>query len=326
MATENEKNILVYIETIQGKLTELSCQLLSKAYQLSKDLTKSQVTACLITRDQDISQVSKLNICRLHLYKKVPTFFEAEIWAAYLTDCLKKERPELVLIGSSVEGKAIAPFLSVAFRTGLTADCTELSIGNKQEIIQTRPAYGGNVFADIITTTRPQICTIRKDTFGVSEDIFSTTKTCDIIQHNLKKVPRIAGLSTMRIKYSEKQLLNADLSLIVGNALRDEEDLKLFYQLAELLDCELYGTRPVIERGLLDPDKQIGLSGNKLKSTYALVFGVSGSVQFYEGVKHVKNIIAVNNDKHARIFSFSNYPFLGDMYDIVKVMIDKLTQ
>ncbi len=110
------------------------------------------------------------------------------------------------------------------------------------------------MFADIITTTRPQICTIRKDTFGVSEDIFSTTKTCDIIQHNLKKVPRIAGLSTMRIKYSEKQLLNADLSLIVGNALRDEEDLKLFYQLAELLDCELYGTRPVIERGLLDPD------------------------------------------------------------------------
>lgn len=310
------ESILVYLELDDvGHLSEHSLQLVSMAKEM-----EHPVYVCLISTGSPVESLQRLKVemC-FHYWLTEGAFFDARSYASYMEEVVKQLNPAIILVPSTPEGKSVAPYLAVRLKTGLTADCTQLTLGENGQLIQTRPAYGGNVIADIKTISRPQLSTIRKDTFIQSESLFSTTEALTevrLIRPTFNSRGKLLRLTRQMTAESNQ------ISLVVGNGLHEQRGIVLIENLAKVLNCQYYVTRALVDKGWFSADKQVGLSGKRLKSDVCLVFGASGSIQFLEGLKQVKQIIAFNTDPNAPIFSQSHQSFLVDMSVIIPELIN----
>lgn len=318
-----DSGILVYLECYKGRIHPVGMELLGEANRLAKE-SKQQVFAAAIGTELCSIQkeLETMNVNTVYLYEAEdeyhPIFYEQ-----IMVSCIKKIRPSIVLLGGTYEGRSLAPRLAVAFQTGLTADCTELSIDAEGNLIQTRPAFGGNVMASIITKqTRPQLATVRPgimksaDKQKKSETTFVTEQ-----KDNTYSCMRVCKVESLE---KESGIVEQKVLVVAGRGVRKKEDLTMLRELAELLGGRLASTRALVEKGWMTPAEQIGLSGQSVRPDYILTIGVSGTVQFMAGMKHSKRIIAINEDKNARIFQIAHNPICGDLYQIVPLLIEKI--
>lgn len=323
------RNIAVYIEQVEGIIHPVSLELLGKARELSNKIGQ-KVYGIFIGHDiyKKADELLYYGIDEVFCYDaKWLEHFLIEPYADVFSDFIYKNKPSVILVGATPIGRSLAPRVAARFKTGLTADCTVLDIKENTDLIQIRPAFGGNIMAQIKTpNTRPQIATVRYKIFDApkrSDLKFGVVNLCELNEE--WKNSRITQIEAFK-KPKSPSISDADIIVAIGRGVKSKKDLDMIEKLAELLNAQIAGSRPMIESGILDPNKQIGLSGRAVKPKVIITLGVSGSVQFKAGMGGSDCIIAINSDKNAPIFNFCHYAIIGDLYEIVPLLIKKLEE
>ena len=313
------KDILVFIQVEENNVLNVSLELINKAFDLAKKL-KENVNVVLLGNTNIINSLTSLGINKIYNFTdKSFNVFNAEIYIKALYMLINEVKPSIVLFGATNEGRQIATHIANLCQTGLTADCTNLDIidGN---LLQVRPAYGGKIMAEIVTeNTRPQIATVKNGIFEKATKI-NNSNTQVITYNNI-----FNSINTSILDRTKKPNINsieqANILLCLGNAVKEKSDMELFNLVAKKLNATICGTRALVEKGFLSPDKQVGLSGHGVSPKLLITFGVSGSIQFQAGIKSCKNIIAVNLDKNANMLKIANYSIVADRYEIANLII-----
>ncbi len=249
-------------------------------------------------------------------------FFRADAYAACLEDYIRFVKPSVVLVGATALGRSLAPRLSTRFRTGLTADCTALELRESTDLVQIRPAFGGNIMAQIVTEhTRPQFATVR---YKVMEPPVRIPEASGTILE--RRIPAGVHASPARRVLVRpvppaRSISDAEILVVGGRGLRRESDLGLIRELAETLDGDWATTRPLVEKGWAPNDRQIGLSGRTVRPRLIITCGVSGAIQFTSCMNASEHIVAINTDGNAPIFDVAHVAIHGDLYSIVPELI-----
>lgn len=252
--------------------------------------------------------------------------FRIEPCAAVMEDFIASVKPSVLLVGGTECGRSLAPRLAARFRTGLTADCTFLDITESGQLDQIRPAYGGNIMAHIYTPHhRPQFATVRYKIFPLPPRQTPHGKI------TLRSLPENAGKSAITIRNictreQSSGIEDAEVIVAGGRGFRKKEDLALLEELAGLLNGKVASTRALVEANWTGQKQQIGLSGRTVKPKLLIACGISGAVQFTAGMSGAERIIAINTDENAPIFKVSHVGIVGDLYEILPDLIEKVKQ
>ena len=254
-------------------------------------------------------------------------YFRSDAFAACVEDYIRQAKPSVVLVGATSLGRSLAPRLSTRFRTGLTADCTKLELRENTDLVQIRPAFGGNIMAQIITTnTRPQFATVRYKV--MNPPVRTEEASGEIVTRKIPKgvlESRVSCVSVQPIP-PKKSISDAEILVVGGRGLQKEADLELVKELAALLGGDWATSRPLVEKGWTTNDRQIGLSGRTVRPRLIITCGVSGAIQFTACMNGSDHIVAINTDKNAPIFDVAHVAIVGDLYEIVPALIRQLKE
>ena len=238
-----------------------------------------------------------------------------------------KIKPSIVLLAATPTGRTLAPRLATRLRTGLTADCTTLEVRNGSELVQIRPAFGGNIMAQIVTPKhRPQLATMR---YKVMEPAVKERKPdarVETLQLLANQLESKAQVVKSRRKPPEESISDAEIIVAAGRGVRSEQSLAMVAELAALLGGQLGVTRPLVENGWADYTRQIGLSGRTVRPKLLITCGISGAVQFTASITGAETVVAINSDENAPIFKNAHYGLVGDLNEIVPALIDGLRE
>ena len=251
--------------------------------------------------------------------------FRIEPYAAAFYDFIQKEKPSSILVGATNLGRQLAPRVAARCRTGLTADCTVLNMKENTDLVQIRPAFGGNIMAQIVTPhTRPQFCTVRYKVF--SEPKPTDVPTGEILPMEVTAAMVETGVKVLHREEKPKDvdIAEAEVIVAVGRGASGAGMLEQAKELADLLGGVVACTRPLVEGNVFDAKHQIGLSGRTVKPKLILTLGISGAVQFAAGMKGADCIVAINSDPTAPIFDVAHYCVVGDVNLIVPKLIAKI--
>lgn len=321
------KGITVYVEHSDGEIHPVTYELIGKARELAEKINHPVYCVFVGNNIKDKCEpLLSYGVDEVFVYDNEELDkFRIEPYAAAVESYISNIKPTIMLFGGTTIGRSLAPRLAARFRTGLTADCTILDIQENTDLDQIRPAFGGNIMAHINTPNhRPQFATVRYKIFSAPERVENPSgkiTICEIEKDNLKS--NIKVIET-KVKNKVVGIEDAEVVVVVSRAFKKAEDIKMAEKLADLLGGQLAGTRPTIESGWIDPRKQIGLSGRTVKPKLIITCGVSGAVQFVAGMKGSDYIIAINQDENAPIFDVAHLALIGDIYEIIPMLIEKI--
>lgn len=321
------KGVAVYVDHIDGAIHPVTYELIGKARQLA-DKIHHPVYAVMMGNDikSQARELLHYSVDKVFLYENAGLDrFKIEPYTAVLDDFVAKNRPTAILMGATPVGRQLAPRLAARLGTGLTADCTILDISENTDLVQIRPAFGGNIMAQILTPNhRPQMATVRYKVMDAPKR--GAVENGEIISCEITAEKLLSNVEVLDIIAKEKeQFIEASEVLIVaGRGIKKEEDLQMVKELAELLGGQIACTRPVMEAGWLEAKRQVGLSGRTVRPKLIITVGVSGSVQFAAGMNNSEQIIAINKDENAPIFKVAHYGLVGDLYEIVPDLINRI--
>jgi electron transfer flavoprotein alpha subunit len=323
------KDVWVVCETSEGRLKSVAYELVTEARALAKKLGE-RVVAVLIG-----SEISSLAQSLIHQGADKVLVVDDKVFADYTTDAfaiavtslIAPRKPAVVLFGATTNGRDLAPRVAARLGLGLTADCTGLDIDDKRQLVQTRPAFGGNIMAEILCPyTRPQMSTVRPNVFKPTER--DTSRKGEI-----EKVPIQIGPVQVRTKVVKKvkeiaegmkPVDTADIIVCSGRGIKDPANLALPTQLAKLLDAAVGGSRPVVDAGWLPPAQQVGQSGRTVCPKLYFALGISGQVQHLVGMSSSDLIVAINKDPEAPIVGVADFGIVGDLFEIVPAIIEEI--
>ena len=321
------KGICVYADCTGGSIHRVTFELCGKAKELAK-VTGHPVYALVIGHQVEncAETLRHYGVDRVFVYDD-PAFadFRIEPYTAAFCDFIEKEKPSSILVGATNLGRQLAPRVAARCRTGLTADCTVLEMKENTDLVQIRPAFGGNIMAQIITpNTRPQFCTARYKVFSEpkpTEEPFGEVVPM-AVQEEMRQ-SAIEVLSTVE-KPKDIDIAEAEVIVAVGRGASGEAMRAQAEELAALLGGVVACTRPLVESNVFDAKRQIGLSGRTVKPKLIFTLGISGAVQFAAGMKSSDCIVAINSDPSAPIFDIAHYCVVGDVNLIVPKLIAKI--
>lgn len=255
---------------------------------------------------------------------------DTAVLAALIAELAGERHPETVLFGATALGRELAPRVAVLLQTGLTADCTSLSIDSETGLLrQTRPAFGGNLMATIeCPVHRPQMATVRPGVFPVTGSTCAQ-RASDAAPGVITDVALDATLRP-RVRRLDMEpatagtIAQAKRLVVVGRGIGSKKNLSLMKRLAELLDADLGCTRPLVEAGWLDYAHQVGQTGASVAPELLLSLGVSGAIQHLAGMGGAQTVIAVNEDSSAPIFGAARYAIVGDCVGFAEELIRQL--
>ena len=243
-----------------------------------------------------------------------------------LAAVVAKEKPTVLLIGATPNGRDLAPRVAARLRLGLTADCTGLAIDDQGQLVQTRPAFGGNIMASIVTPyTRPQCATVRPNVFTAADP--DTTRPVVI-----EDFPVTLNKASIRTKVVEQipttaegeKIEEARILVSAGRGCQEPSNLDLVRSLAHRLGGALAGSRAIVELGWIPHTLQVGQSGTTVGPDLYIAVGISGAVQHIVGMSSSKKIIAINKDSDAPIFKIADLGVVGDAVAILPKLLDEL--
>ncbi len=326
------KGIWVFAEQRNGVLNSAVLELLGCGHELAKDLNEELCAVLLGDNLKKLNALAKQLIIygarkvylgcdrKLNDYTTTP-------YSKVIVDLIKKYKPNILLLSATHIGRDLAPRISRNLGVGLTADCTELTIDKEtRHMLQTRPAFGGNVMATIVSPrSRPQLATVRP---GVMTALSPDKKHKGKI---IESKPKLTDkdLMTRLLKYVKEphgrvNLRDAKVIVAGGRGLRSEKGFEQLQKLAKVLNGEVAGTRVTIENGWLSQDQQVGQTGQVVKPELYIACGISGAIQHKAGMQDSRVIVAINKDPDAPIFEIADYSIIGDVHEIVPAIIKEL--
>ena len=325
------KGIWVFIEQKNGRVQSVSYELLGKAYELAKKL-HCQVSAVLIGNNFD-GQLDELiwhGADNIYLVEASEIAnFQDEPYTNILVELIRKYKPEILLCGATSIGRSLIARVAIKIKAGLTADCTGLDVDlDKKILLQTRPAFGGNIMATIISPNyRPQMATVRhkvmqpipsdkhrkgkiiREKFDASI-YFSRTKLLDIIE----EVESLINIA------------EADIIVSGGRGMGGPENFKLLEELAHVLGAAIGASRAAVDSGWMPYSHQVGQTGRTVAPKIYFACGISGQIQHLVGMQSSKIIIAINKDPEAPIFKVATYGIVGDVFEVIPSLVKKFKE
>lgn len=321
------KGIAVYVDHVEGNIHPVTFELIGKAKELSEKVNQPVFALFMgYGISGSAQELLHYGVDEVFVYDDENLKdFRIEPYTAVFEDFINNVKPTAVLVGATAIGRSLAPRVAARFRTGLTADCTILDIKENTDLVQIRPAFGGNIMAQIVTpNSRPQLATVRYKVMNAPErsgEAHGKVNHCTIKEEKLS-----SGINVFKVIAKEKEsgIADAEVIVVAGRGIKSEKDLAMAQELAEILGGQVAATRPLIEAGWEDAKKQIGLSGRTVRPRLIITLGVSGAVQFTAGMNNSDYIFAINKDEKAPIFKVAHYGIVGDIYEIVPQLIEAL--
>ncbi|MCI6100198.1 MAG: electron transfer flavoprotein subunit alpha [Selenomonas sp.] len=323
------RGIAVYVDHVEGRIHPVTYELLGKARELAEKISQPVYALFLgseITKEAEELQhygVDKVFVCDKEELKD----FKIETYATAFAHFVDMVHPAAILVGATPVGRQLAPRCAARFRTGLTADCTVLDIHENSDLVQIRPAFGGNIMAEILTPNhRPQMATVRYKVMDApkrSPEKSGVIETFDVPTEELGSHVEVLRVTK---KEKEKSIEMADVLVVAGRGLKKKEDVALLQELADELGGEVACTRPMVENGWFDAKHQIGLSGRTVRPKLIITCGVSGAIQFVAGMNNSDTIVAINTDPKASIFKTANYAIVGDLYEVIPKLLSDIRE
>lgn len=315
--------VLVFAEQRRGLISPIVYELIGKGRALADKL--GERLKCILLGNNVKSQAVNLvtyGVDVVYVYD-TPVFanFKDDPYTQILTNLIKEIKPSIFLIGATSIGRSIAPRIATALRTGLTADCTELDIDTEGNLVQTRPAFGGNVMATILCPHhRPQMATVR---YKVMEKAMRRPKYAGhiIIKHVEGAILDRTNINKTSIETEKVSITEAQIIVSGGKGLGRPEGFKLLTALADALGGAIGASRLVVDEGWITYKHQVGLSGKTVRPKLYIACGISGAVQHLAGMQTADIIVAINKDPSAPIFNVADYGIVGDLYDVIPELI-----
>lgn len=318
------KGVAVYIDHIDGEILPVSYELIGKAKELAVVIDQP-VYALMMGHNikEKSKEILHYGVDEVCIYDNPELeHFRIEPYTAVFEDFIAKRHPGSILVGATPMGRQLAPRISARMRSGLTADCTVLEMAKNTDLAQIRPAFGGNIMAQIQTPNhRPQMATVRYKVMNAPkrmEDPIGIITAFSIPESKLKSNIEVIKID---LKEHEETIETSEVLIVAGRGVKKKEDLVLLEELAELLGAKIACTRPLAEKGWMNPKKQIGLSGRTVRPKLIITCGVYGAIQFVAGMNKSEKIVAINSDINAPIFNVAHYGLVGDIYEIIPRLI-----
>lgn len=329
-------NIFVYLEIEDGKVAEVSLELLTKGKSLAKELNcKLEAMALGADLESVGEQVFPYGVDVLHKFEdKRLSPYTTLPHTSILVNLFKKEQPQICLMGATIIGRDLGPRVSSSLGSGLTADCTSLEIGGHEDkkqkktyenlLYQIRPAFGGNIVAWIINPDhRPQMATVRE---GVMKKEFAGNSTPgEVIEYDVNNFVSdedfVVDVIERHIEKSKINIKNAPIIISGGYGVGSKENFDLLYELASVIGGEVGASRAAVDAGFAEHDRQIGQTGITVRPKLYIACGISGQIQHIAGMQESAIVVAINNDKSAPINSIADYVITGEIEKVVPKMI-----
>lgn len=329
-------NIFVICEVDEGKIADVSLELMSKGRKLANDL-KCKLEALVI--GGNIAGIEKeifpygadtvyiADDKRLEHYLTLP-------YTSITVKLFQEQKPQIALLGASTMGRDLGPRVSSALHSGLTADCTDLEIGDHEEkklnktyknlLYQIRPAFGGNIIATIINPDcRPQMATVREGV--MKKEILNNSHKGEVVKLDVKNYVSEADFAVSIVeRHMEKSKVNIKNSSIIvagGYGVGTKENFKLLFDLAGVIGGEVGASRAAVDAGIVEKDRQIGQTGVTVRPKLYIACGISGQIQHIAGMQESSMIISINNDPAAPINKIADFVINGNVEDVIPKMI-----
>ncbi|MCC0647975.1 electron transfer flavoprotein subunit alpha/FixB family protein [Clostridioides sp. ZZV15-6598] len=323
------KNVWIFAEQRDGKITPVVIELLGEGRKLAKEVD-AELCAVLLGKDVDGLAKELISYGADKVYVADDALLEKYTTDAYtkvIKDAIDEIKPEIMLFGATHIGRDLAPRIASRVGTGLTADCTKLEIDPEdKKIKQTRPAFGGNIMATIICPNhRPQMSTVRPGVMDKAEK--DETRTGEVIALDYKITQddiRTTVLETVKSKKDLVSLTDANVIVSGGLGLGGPEGFEMLKQLADKLGGVVGSSRAAVDAGWIDHSHQVGQTGTTVKPNLYIACGISGAIQHLAGMQSSDFIIAINKNPAAPILEIADYGVVGDLHEIVPMLIEKL--
>ncbi len=322
-------SVWTFAETREKKIVSVSYELLTRGRKLA-DKLKTKLSSVVLGYDLDRDNLNELierGADEIYLVED-PSLehFLVEPYAKVMEYLINIYRPDILIAGATTIGRTLLPYLAVKVNTGLTADCTELDIDSDGKLLQIRPAIGGNIMATIKTPNhKPQMATVRpRSTIqpqrieGRAGKIFQIDVPKELLRSSVERI------GFRKIVGEDSSLEDADIIVSGGKGLKKGENFYLIRELAEKLGAGVGASREAVDRGWISYPHQVGLSGKTVTPKLYIAVGISGSIQHLAGMKTSDIIVAINNDPEARIFQVADFGIVGDLFEVIPALIEKL--
>lgn len=325
------KGVWVFIEQKKGKVQSVSYELLGKAQELAKKLN-CQVSGILIGNklDDQLDELIFRGADNIYLVEAPEIAeFQDEPYTKILIELIKKYKPEILLCGATAIGRSLISRVAVNLKVGLTADCTGLDIDDEKKILlQTRPAFGGNIMATIISPNyRPQMATVRHKVMQPLDP--DKHRKGKIIRESFEPLVYSSRTKLLDIVDEIENLVNlaeADIIVSGGRGMGAPENFKMLEELAHVLGAAVGSSRAAVDAGWMPYSHQVGQTGRTVAPKIYIACGISGQIQHLVGMQSSKIIIAINKDPEAPIFKVATYGVVGDLFQIVPALTKKFKE
>ncbi|MBP6920032.1 MAG: electron transfer flavoprotein subunit alpha [Candidatus Omnitrophica bacterium] len=327
----DHKGVWVFAEQKKGKVQSVSFELVGKARELA-DKLGTYVGAVLIGHNVDMGAQELICAGADTVYvadaPQLANFLD-EAYSKVVIKLIQKYKPEAVLSGATIIGRSLMSRVAITVDCGLTADCTGLDIDPDRKILlQTRPAFGGNIMATIISPNhRPQMATVRHKVFVQPE--LDKRRKGKIIKETFTATDLSNRTTLLDVVEEVENLVNlaeADIIVSGGRALGNHENFKMLEELAQVLGAAVGSSRAAVDSGWMPYSHQVGQTGRTVAPKLYIACGISGQIQHLVGMQSSKVIVAINKDPDAPIFKVATYGIVGDIFEIVPALTRKFKE
>ena len=318
--------ICVYAESYKGKLEPVAAELVSAAKEIQKT-TGEKIQAIVLAEDPDgiAAELDRLGVEEIYAVKAGRDCSQQDdAVSAAISEMLEKIGPSSVLIPATPEGRSIFSRVAMKLGCGLTADCTEVLVGTKEDgsyyIKQNKPSFGENVFVTIITRDGyyPQMMTVRPGVYVPQEETAGGQAKIEYFEDIKVGDSKIEVIEEAEAENETGSILGAEVVVVGGRGVLEDDNFALLERFAEKVGGAIGGTRPMVDSEMIPFDHQIGQTGLTIRPKICISFGVSGAIQHTEGIKDTKLFVAVNTDEDAAIFGVADYGITADLKDILE--------
>jgi electron transfer flavoprotein alpha subunit len=329
-------NLFVYLEIENGKVEDVSLELLTKGRKLAGEL-HCQLEAVAVGSQLNTigEQVFPYGVDVLHVFDDKRLYQYTSLpHTSILVKLFQKEKPQIALMGATSIGRDLGPRVSSALYSGLTADCTSLEIGDHEEkkegktytnlLYQIRPAFGGNIVATIVNPeNRPQMATVREGV--MKKEILDANYKGKIVSHEVNQYVSdtdfVINIIDRHIESSKVNVKNANIIVSGGYGMGSKENFSLLYDLANTIGGEVGASRAAVDAGFAEHERQIGQTGVTVRPKLYIACGISGQIQHIAGMQDSSIIIAINNDSNAPINLIADFVITGNVEVVIPKMI-----
>ena len=329
-------NVFVYCELEGAHVADVSLELLTKGRKLANELGVQLECVCVGYKLDGVEkQVMPYGVDKVHVFDAEGLFpYTSLPHTSAVVNLFKEEKPQICLLGATVIGRDLGPRVSSALHSGLTADCTQLEIGNHEDkkngityenlLYQIRPAFGGNIVATIVNPEhRPQMATVREGV--MKKEILDENYKGEVVNHDVAKfVPEtdyVVKVIDRHVEKAKHNLKGAPIVIAGGYGMGSKEGFDKLFELAKELHAEVGASRAAVDAGYADHDRQIGQTGVTVRPKLYIACGISGQIQHIAGMQDAGIIISVNSDPNAPINTIADYVINGTVEEVVPKLI-----